>query len=123
MWHSADTLEELVTATEVDAAELTETVAGYTGYAGPRGPGRALVPVDHSPFHALRLLLGDLATKGGLRTYRTARVQGVDESVVPGSCPTGNTVASVAGPYHPGPGTPVGSVMVFGYHAARARVR
>ncbi|WP_435812829.1 FAD-binding protein [Streptomyces mirabilis] len=64
-----------------------------------------------------------LSAVGGLRADRTARVQRVDGAVVPGLYATGNTMASVAGPYYPGPGIPIGSAMVFGYLAARAMTR
>jgi 3-oxosteroid 1-dehydrogenase len=64
-------------------------------------------------------VLGDLGTKGGLRTDAGARVLRADGSAVPGLYAAGNTMASVAGSYYPGPGAPIGSAMVFGYLAAQ----
>lgn len=139
LWHTADTLEELAGVTGIDAGGLAGTVERFNGFAadgvdadfhrgedaydaffadGP-GPNPALVPIERGPFHAVRLVLGDLGTKGGLRTDEQARVLRADGEVVPGLYAAGNTMASVAGPFYPGPGAPIGSAMVFGYLAAR----
>ncbi|WP_416978845.1 FAD-binding protein [Streptomyces sp. T028] len=139
LWHTADTLDELAASTGVDAAGLTETVRLFNTYAADgvdadhhrgedaydrffadgTGPNPGLVPIERGPFHAVRLVLGDLGTKGGLRTDTTARVLRADGAVIPGLYATGNTMASVAGPYYPGPGAPIGSAMVFGHLAGR----
>ncbi|WP_413098229.1 FAD-binding protein [Streptomyces sp. Inha503] len=139
LWHTADTLAELAAATGIDAGGLAETVHVFNGYARDgvdadfhrgedaydtffadgKGPNPALTPIEHGPFHAIRLVLGDLGTKGGLRTDPSARVLRVDGSVIQGLYAAGNSMASVAGPFYPGPGTPIGSAMVFGHLAAR----
>jgi hypothetical protein len=139
LWRTADTLEELAAAIDVDAGTLGRTVRTFNGYAAKgvdedfrrgedpydaffadgSGPNTALVPIERGPFHAVRLVLGDLGTKGGLRTDAGARVLRADGSAIPGLYAAGNTMASVAGSYYPGPGAPIGSAMVFGYLAAQ----
>ncbi|MFE8013857.1 FAD-binding protein [Streptomyces antibioticus] len=139
LWHTADTLEALAAATGVDARGLAATVRAFNGYAADgvdaefhrgedpydaffadaAGPNPALVPIEQGPFHAVRMVLGDLGTKGGLRTDPEARVLREDGSVIRGLYAAGNTMASVAGPYYPGPGAPIGSAMVFAHLAAR----
>ncbi|MFF9542513.1 FAD-binding protein [Streptomyces albidoflavus] len=138
LWRSAGTVGELAARTGIDRAGLSATVrdfnfAAATGtdtafhrgedpydlfFADGAGPNPALTPLDRGPFHAVRLVLGDLGTKGGLRTDTRARVLRADGSVIPGLYATGNTMASPTGAAYPGPGAPIGSAMVFGRLAA-----
>ena len=65
----------------------------------------------------MRLVLGDLGTKGGAVINRDGAVERLDGSVIPGLYAAGNAAASVAGPVYPGPGVPLGSGMVMAYRA------
>ncbi|POX57212.1 3-oxosteroid 1-dehydrogenase [Streptomyces sp. Ru71] len=138
LWHTADTLDALAARIGVDAGALCATVATFNGHAADgvdtdfhrgedpydrffaqgEGANPCLVPIEKGPFHAVRIVLGDLGTKGGVRTDTRARVLRADGTAIPGLYAAGNTTASVSGPCYPGPGVPIGSAMVFGHIAA-----
>lgn len=138
-WLRADSVGELATRIGIDPGELSSTVERFAGYAATgvdaefrrgedpfdrffaagEGPNPCLVPLDHPPYYAARVVLGDLGTKGGLRTDTGARVLRGDDSVLPGLYATGNTAASLTGSVYPAPGIPIGTAMVFGSLAAR----
>lgn len=139
-WVQADTLAELAATIGVPADALGETVERFNtfahsghdeefgrgsdeydlAFAAGQGPNAALVPLEQGPFFAARLMVGDLGTKGGLRTDVDARVLREDGSVIEGLHATGNCAASLSGHFYPGPGVPIGTAMVFGWRAARA---
>lgn len=138
----ADTLTELATALDVPADALQATVERFNHFArtgtdadfhrgedpydrffadpGQGGPNPCLVPLDRPPFHAARIVLADLGTKGGLRTDVDARVLDTAGTAIPGLYAAGNTSASFTGSCYPGPGLPIGSAMTFAYRAVRA---
>ncbi|WP_455357290.1 FAD-binding protein [Streptomyces sp. SYSU K217416] len=138
LWRTADTLDGLAQRIGVDDEALRRTVRTYNGYAADgvdadfhrgedvydrffaqgEGANPCLVPIEKGPFHAVQIVLGDLGTKGGVRTDVRARVLREDGSPIPGLYAAGNTTASVSGPHYPGPGAPIGSAMVFGHIAA-----
>ncbi|EMR00206.1 FAD-dependent oxidoreductase [Paeniglutamicibacter gangotriensis] len=139
-WVKADTLEELAQATELPVDALKASIERFNGFtvtgvdedfhrgenpydqffADPAyGPGPTLIAVDQPPYYAARMVLSDLGTKGGLRTDVDARVLREDGTPVPGLYAVGNTSASFSGGFYPGPGTPLGSGMVFAYRAAQ----
>ncbi|OXM60723.1 3-oxosteroid 1-dehydrogenase [Amycolatopsis vastitatis] len=95
-------------------------VSKYDHYYGdPRNkPNPSLGPLDKAPFYAVKIVPGDLGTKGGLRTDEHARVLREDGSVVPGLYAAGNASAAVMGRTYAGPGATIGPAMVFGYLAA-----
>jgi 3-oxosteroid 1-dehydrogenase len=74
--------------------------------------------VERAPFYAVRIVPGDLGTKGGLRTDDRARVLREDGSVIAGLYAAGNTSAAVMGRTYAGPGATIGPAMTFGYLAA-----
>ena len=139
LWHTAGTIEDLAAAAGLPTGDLAATVARFNSFAATGkdadfhrgedefdlffspgdGPNPCLVPVDRPPYHAIRVELGDLGTKGGVVTDTDARV--LDEAGVPiaGLYATGNTTASLTGAVYPGPGAPIGTSMVFGYRAVR----
>ena len=145
LWQTADDLAGLAAQIGVPAGALESTVARFNEFAatgvdadfhrgedpydlffvaGSAGEGEAppnpcLVPVDRAPFHAVRIVLGDLGTKGGARTDADGRVLDEQGSPIPGLYAAGNSAASVTGHAYPGPGTPLGSGMTFAYRAAR----
>ncbi len=95
-------------------------VSKYDHYYGdPRNkPNPSLGPLDKAPYYAVKIVPGDLGTKGGLRTDEHAQVLREDGSVVPGLSAAGNVSAAVMGRTYAGPGATIGPAMVFGYLAA-----
>lgn len=141
LWHDADTVADLAERIGVDPEALAGTVATFNEAAdagvdtehhrgedafgqffGQRGegPNPALVPIDQPPFTAARVLLGDLGTKGGLRTDPDGQVLDERDQPLAGLYATSNTVASFTGGVYPAPGIPLGTSMVAAYRAAEA---
>jgi 3-oxosteroid 1-dehydrogenase len=88
-------------------------------YGDPRcRPNPNLAPLRQPPFYAVRIVPGDLGTKGGLRTDERGRVLRADGSVIAGLYAAGNTSAMVMGRSYAGPGATIGPAMTFGYLAA-----
>jgi 3-oxosteroid 1-dehydrogenase len=88
-------------------------------YGDPRNrPNPCLAALSQPPFYAVRIVPGDLGTKGGLSTDERARVLREDGSPIPGLYAAGNTSASVMGHTYAGPGATLGPAMTFGYLAA-----
>lgn len=132
-------VEELATEIDVPAEKLRETIERFNGFADsgvdsdfhrgdsaydryygdPRNrPNPNLAPLRKAPFYAIRIVPGDLGTKGGLRTDTAARVLREDGSVIEGLYAAGNASAPVMGRTYAGPGATIGPAMVFGYLAA-----
>ena len=133
------TLAGLADKIGVPAEALAETVERFNGFARSgvdedfhRGesaydkyysdptvtPNPSLHVIDQAPFYAVKIVPGDLGTKGGLVTDEHARVLRPDGSVIPGLYAAGNTSASIMGHTYPGPGGTIGPAMTFGYLAA-----
>jgi 3-oxosteroid 1-dehydrogenase len=81
-------------------------------------PNSCLAPLWLPPYYALRIVPGDLGTKGGMRTDARARVLRADGSVIPGLYAAGNASAAVMGHSYAGAGSTIGPAMTFGYVAA-----
>ncbi|WP_182113173.1 MULTISPECIES: FAD-dependent oxidoreductase [unclassified Actinotalea] len=143
----AGTLAELATKIGVDARTFRATVERFNGFAragvdGDFGRGNSaydryygdptvhpnpnLGAIEKGPFLAVRLVVGDLGTKGGVLTDVDGRALREDGSVIDGLYAAGNCSASVMGRTYPGPGSTIGPAVVFGMragrHMARARV-
>jgi 3-oxosteroid 1-dehydrogenase len=135
----ADSLGELAGQIGVSAEGLTKTVdkfndfartgqdtdfgrgdSAYDHYYGDPNckPNPNLAPLAQPPFYAIKIVPGDLGTKGGLRTDDRARVLRADGSVIDGLYAAGNTSAMVMGRSYAGPGATIGPAMTFGYLAA-----
>jgi len=135
----ASTIEGLAEAIEVPAAELAATVERFNGFAKTgvdedfhRGesaydkyysdptvkPNPSLHTIDQAPFYAVKIVPGDLGTKGGLVTDERARVLRPDGSVIEGLYAAGNCSSAVMGNTYAGPGATIGPAMTFGYLAA-----
>jgi 3-oxosteroid 1-dehydrogenase len=135
----AGSLAELAEAIEVPADALTATVERFNGFAksgtdedfrrgesaydkyygDPRNrPNPCLAALEVGPFYAVRIVPGDLGTKGGLRTDTAARVLREDGSIIEGLYAAGNASAAVMGRTYAGPGATIGPAMTFGYLAA-----
>jgi 3-oxosteroid 1-dehydrogenase len=81
-------------------------------------PNSCLAPLWLPPFYALKIVPGDLGTKGGMKTDARARVLRADGSVIPGLYAAGNASAAVMGRSYAGAGSTIGPAMTFGYIAA-----
>jgi 3-oxosteroid 1-dehydrogenase len=135
----ADTLTDLGAQVGVSADGLAKTAAKFNDlarsgrdadfgrgdsaydryYGDPRcRPNPNLAPLDQPPFYAVKIVPGDLGTKGGLRTDERARVLRADGSVIEGLYAAGNTSALVMGRSYAGAGATIGPAMTFGYLAA-----
>src|SRR5215475_5027032 len=134
----ADDLAGLAQAAGVDADGLVKTVARFNEFAAagrdadfgrgdsaydryygdPRRANPNLAPLARPPFYAVKIVPGDLGTKGGLRTDEHARVLRDDGTVIEGLFAAGNTSALVMGRSYAGPGATIGPAMTFGYLAA-----
>ena len=81
-------------------------------------PNPSLHAIDRGPFYAVKIVPGDLGTKGGLVTDERARVLRPDGSPIAGLYAAGNVSAAVMGHTYAGPGATIGPALVFGYLAA-----
>jgi 3-oxosteroid 1-dehydrogenase len=134
------TLASLATRIGIDGTRLQATVDQFNGYCRSgmdqdfgRGnsaydryysdplvrPNPNLGPIEKGPFTAVKIVPGDLGTKGGLVSDEHARVLREDGSVIEGLYVSGNNSASVMGHTYPGPGSTLGPAAVFGYIAGR----
>ncbi len=135
----ASSIEGLAAEIGVPADALTATVERFNGFATTgvdedfaRGesaydkyysdptvkPNPSLGAIDQGPFYAVKIVPGDLGTKGGLVTDERARVLRADGSVIDGLYAAGNCSAAVMGNTYAGPGATIGPAMTFGYLAA-----
>jgi succinate dehydrogenase/fumarate reductase flavoprotein subunit len=137
----ADTLAELATRIDVPPRTLMDTVERYNTHAAlgqDQDFGRGnyawdafstnflpvadqLRPLTEAPFYALRVSIGCLGTKGGLRIDGDARVRRADgRGVIPGLHAAGNAAANPFGTAYPSGGATVGPALVFGWLAGQA---
>src|SRR4051794_9544672 len=135
----ADTLQALAGEIGVPPDALRATVDRFNGFARSgtdedfhRGesaydkyysdptvkPNPSLYSIDHGPFYAVKIVPGDLGTKGGLVTDERSRVLRPDGTVIEGLYAAGNVSAAVMGNTYAGPGATIGPALVFGYLAA-----
>ena len=137
LWHTAGSVEELAAATGLDPAALQESLERFNGFAdqgrdadfargedpygrfflGASTAEQCLRPVGGERLHAVRLVLGDLGTKGGAVIDANGAVLGTDGEPIPGLYAAGNSSASVSGEAYPGPGVPLGSGMTMAFRA------
>ncbi|OBB17886.1 3-ketosteroid-delta-1-dehydrogenase [Mycolicibacterium elephantis] len=82
-------------------------------------PNPNLRALDKAPYYAVKMVLSDLGTCGGLRADDRARVLREDGSVIDGLYAIGNTAANAFGASYPGAGATIAQGLVFGYIAAR----
>ncbi len=136
----AETVEALAGRIDVPAAALQATVeewnAGAMEGKDPRfergelafdrffgdatvQPNPCVGPLVRAPFWAWKVFPADLGTKGGVRCDGHGRALRPDGSVLAGLYAAGNTMASWTNHCYPGPGSPIGSCLVFSALAAR----
>lgn len=81
-------------------------------------PNPCLGPLDTGPYYAVKIELGDLGTKGGLKTDSVARVMKKDGTVFDNLYAVGNSAGSPFGNCYPGAGGTLGPALVFARLAA-----
>jgi succinate dehydrogenase/fumarate reductase flavoprotein subunit len=81
-------------------------------------PNPNLRALEKGPFYAVKMVLSDLGTCGGLSADERARVLRQDGSVIDGLYAIGNTAANAFGATYPGAGATIAQGLVFGYVAA-----
>jgi 3-oxosteroid 1-dehydrogenase len=137
--YRAGSLAELARKIDVDPQALSETVERMNGYAragadpefgrgaGPYDqafgdpsikPNPCLGPVETAPFYAIRVDLGDLGSKGGLKCDACARVMREDGAVIEGLYAVGNSAGAPFGDCYPGAGGTLAPATVFAFIAA-----
>lgn len=135
----ADSLTGVADLAGIAGAGLAETVQRFNGFARAgqdqdfgrgdsaydryygdprRRPNPNLAPLDQPPYYAIKVVPGDLGTKGGLRTDERARVLRQDGTPITGLYAAGNASAAVMGRSYAGAGATIGPAMTFGYLAA-----
>jgi 3-oxosteroid 1-dehydrogenase len=123
----ADTLAELAEKAGLPADALAATIERFNGFARTgvdedfhRGesaygryygdptykPNPNLGEISRGPYYAAKMVLGDLGTKGGVRTDVHGRALRDDGSVIDGLYAAGNVSAAVMGHTYPGPAGP-----------------
>jgi 3-oxosteroid 1-dehydrogenase len=136
----APSLAELAAQAGIDGEALAKTVTRFNDFArsgvdedfrrgdsaydryygDPRvKPNPNLAALVKPPFYAVKIVPGDLGTKGGLVTDAHARVLREDGSVIAGLYAAGNVSAAVMGHSYAGPGATIGPAMTFGYLAVQ----
>jgi 3-oxosteroid 1-dehydrogenase len=137
--YRADTIVALARKIEIDSETLATTIRNMNEYAktgkdlefhrgefiydkafgDPSGhPNTNLGLIERAPFYAIKVELGDLGTKGGLRVDEHARVMDIASKPIEGLYATGNTTGSLFVDTYPGPGSTLGAAMTFGFVAA-----
>ena len=135
----ADSPRDLAAAMGVPQADFAATLTRFNEMAGTgvdhdfqRGasaydryygdptvtPNPNLRPLSGG-LYAVRVVLSDLGTCGGLTVDERARVLREDGEVVPGLYAIGNTAANAFGATYPGAGATIGQGLVFGHIAAQ----
>lgn len=82
-------------------------------------PSPNLRPLVKGPFYAVKMVLSDLGTCGGLKADERARVLREDGSAIAGLYAIGNAAANAFGATYPGAGATIAQGLVYGYIAAR----
>jgi predicted oxidoreductase len=135
-----DTLAALAAQAGIDASGLDSTVAQFNSSAksgqdaafgkGSRaynrfqgdalhGPNPCIAAVEHGPFYAIKMVIGDLGTCAGIKTDPNARALDADDQTIEGLYAVGNDMASIMGGNYPGAGITLGPALTFGYIAGR----
>jgi 3-oxosteroid 1-dehydrogenase len=117
----------LRTATEFNQSALVGTderfargASAYDRYYGDPTitPNPTLRPLEESNLFAVKVVLSDLGTCGGIRTDERARVVSQSGEPIDGLYAIGNTAANVFGDRYPGAGATIGQGLVYGHIAA-----
>jgi 3-oxosteroid 1-dehydrogenase len=137
--YRAERVAELARKIDVPADRLEQTVARFNGFAASgvdedfhRGesafdrtradrrvkPNGCLGPIGKAPYYAVRIDLGDIGTKGGLKCDGNAQVLDGSSRPIRGLYAAGNCAASPFANCYPGAGGTIGPALTFGFIAA-----
>ncbi len=138
--YRANSIAELAQKIDLDPQVLCDTVEKTNGYAqtgiDPEfgrgnndfdrafggdpavGPNPCLAAIETAPFYAIRIDLGDLGSKGGLKADPRARVMTPEGGVIEGLYVVGNSAGAPFGDCYPGAGGTLGPATVFAFIAA-----
>lgn len=137
--YRADSITALASKIGIEPSTLTSTVTRFNGFAktgvdldfnrghysfdrfycDPRQlPNSSLGALSQAPYYAIRVDLGDLGTKGGLKVDRDAQVLDQSGKAIPGLYAIGNASGAVTASAYPGAGGTLGPALTFGYRAA-----
>jgi succinate dehydrogenase/fumarate reductase flavoprotein subunit len=113
---------------EADAGVDSDFHRGESAYDRYYGdptitPNPNLRPLRNGPFYAVKMVLSDLGTCGGLRADARARVLREDGTAIDGLYAIGNTAANAFGATYPGAGATIAQGLVYGYIAAMNAAR
>lgn len=91
----------------------------YNRYQGDAllSPNPCVAPLEHGPFYAIKLVIGDIGTFAGLITDENTQVLNAAGKPIKGLFAVGNDAASVMGGNYPGAGITLGPALTFGYVA------
>ena len=141
---SGASLAELATKLGIAPATLEQTVAefnrhaakgedpafgkgskAYNRYQGDATvtPNPCVAPLEHGPYYAIKLVIGDIGTFAGLVTDEKTRVLDAAGQPIAGLYAVGNDAASVMGGNYPGAGITLGPAITFGYIAGQELAR
>jgi len=133
----SDSIAGLAAKLDIDGRGLESTVAEFNRNAklgkdpdyhrgesyydrhwgDPSAPNPTLGALTRPPFFGVRMLAGDIGTKGGLTTDGVGRVLEPGGRPIEGLYAVGNNAASVMGPGYAGSGATLGPCITFGYLA------
>ena len=135
----ADSIVELAAKMGVDAPTLSDSVNRMNHYAATGhdeefgrgknrfdlffgkpdvGPNCCIGPIDQGPYYAVQIDLGDLGSKGGLKTNADGHVLAKTGDPIPNLYAAGNSAGSPFGNCYPGAGGTLGAATVFAFIAA-----
>ena len=97
----------------------------YNRYQGDSQlqPNPCVAPLEHGPYYAIKLVIGDIGTFAGLVTDENTQVLNAEGKPIKGLYAVGNDAASVMGGNYPGAGITLGPAITFGYVAAMQFVK
>jgi succinate dehydrogenase/fumarate reductase flavoprotein subunit len=109
------------TATEGRDPDFGKGSRAYNRYQGDalHGPNPCIAPIQHGPFYAIKMVIGDLGTYAGIKTDANARALDADGLPIAGLYAAGNDMASIMGGNYPGAGITLGPALTFGYIAGK----
>ncbi|QIK71806.1 3-ketosteroid-delta-1-dehydrogenase [Propioniciclava coleopterorum] len=137
--HKADNVAELARKTGLDAEALASTVGRFNLLAGAgndedfqrgasaydryygdptQAPNPNLRPLSGTVY-AVKMVLSDLGTCGGVMTDRRGRVMTAKGEAIPGLYAQGNAAANIFGQTYPGAGATISQGLVYGYIIAK----
>jgi succinate dehydrogenase/fumarate reductase flavoprotein subunit len=108
-------------ATEGRDPDFGKGSRAYNRYQGDalHGPNPCIAPIQHGPFYAIKMVIGDLGTYAGIKTDANARALDADGRPIAGLYAAGNDMASIMGGNYPGAGITLGPALTFGYIAGK----